>query len=221
MLWKKKGCRRFMGTWILRRRYCYNQPHFIQVFTMMQPHGRLLYFMLLHISNNLVSASLVGYLYSADLMSAICFPYLLLMVHRYIYSRYSPVFSMLYQLYHFLPFTTLYSSSSLYLSIATWVGISAPSSPSFLFLQFRARCPNPLQLLQSFSFLPSNSSLSLARAHFSLSRLLINELYCSWDIMITSQGGYGVNGLILLSATSVGVQDLHPTRHLLPYWLLP
>ena len=31
--------------------------------------------------------------------------------------------------------------------------------------------------------------------------------------MIMSQGGYGVNGLILLSTMSVGAQDLHPTRH--------
>ena len=27
--------------------------------------------------------------------------------------------------------------------------------------------------------------------------------------------------VILLSTTSVGAQDLHPTRHLLPYLLLP
>jgi len=101
---------------------CYDQPHFIQVFTMMQLHGQLLYFILLYISNSSVSASLVGHvLYSADLMFTICFPHLLLMVHRYIYSRYSPVFGMLYQLYHFLPSSTLISSSSLYLSVATWV----------------------------------------------------------------------------------------------------
>ena len=42
-------------------------------------------------------------------------------VHRYIYSRYSPVFGMLYQLYYFFPSSTLISSSSLYLSVATWV----------------------------------------------------------------------------------------------------
>jgi len=66
-------------------------------------HG-LLCFILLHISNGSVSTSLVGHvLYSADLMSAICIPHILLMVHRYIYSRYSPVFLMLYQLYHSLP----------------------------------------------------------------------------------------------------------------------
>ena len=87
---------------------------------MMQPYGQLLCFMLFYISNSLVSTSLVGHvLYSADLMSAICFPHLLLMVHRYIYSRYSLVFSMFYQLYHSLPSSTLTLLSSLYLSIAT------------------------------------------------------------------------------------------------------
>jgi len=39
--------------------------------------------------------------------------------------------------------------------------------------------------------------------------------------MITSQGGYGVNDLILLIAMSVGAQDLHLTKYLLPYLLLP
>jgi len=83
---------------------------------MRQPYELLLYFILLHIFNGLVSASLVGHvLYSADLMSAICIPHILLMVHRYIYSRYSPIFPMLYQLYYFLPSSTLNSSSSLYL----------------------------------------------------------------------------------------------------------
>ena len=87
---------------------------------MMQPHGPLLCFILLYISNGSVSASLVGHvLYSADLMSATCIPHSLLMVHRYIYSRYSPVFLMLYQLYHSLPSSTLNSSLSLYLSVAT------------------------------------------------------------------------------------------------------
>ena len=70
--------------------------------------------------NSSVSASLVGYvLYSVDLMSATYTPHYYLMVHRYIYSRYSPVFATLYQLYHFLPSSTLILSSSLYLSIAT------------------------------------------------------------------------------------------------------
>jgi len=81
-------------------------------------HGLLLCFILLHISNGSVSASLVGHvLYSADLMSATCSPHYYLMVHRYIYSRYSPVFLTLYQFYHSLPFSTLISSSSLYLKL--------------------------------------------------------------------------------------------------------
>jgi len=81
-------------------------------------HGLLLYFILLHISNSSVSTSLVGHvLYSADLVSATCIPHLLLMVHRYIYNRYSSVFLTLYQLYHSLPSSTLISSSSLYLKL--------------------------------------------------------------------------------------------------------
>jgi len=60
-------------------------------------HGLLLHFTLLHISNGSVSTSLVGHvLYLADLMSAICSPYYCLMVYRYIYSKYSSVFFMLY-----------------------------------------------------------------------------------------------------------------------------
>jgi len=81
-------------------------------------HGLLLCFISLHISNGLVSTSLVGHvLYSADLMSAIYIPSCYLMVHRYIYSRYSSVFLTLYQLYHPLPSSTLISSSSLYLKL--------------------------------------------------------------------------------------------------------
>jgi len=81
-------------------------------------HGLLLCFILLYITSSSVSTSLVGHvLYSADLMSAIYFPHLLLMVHRYIYNRYSPVFGMLYQLYHSLPSSTLNSFSSLYLKL--------------------------------------------------------------------------------------------------------
>jgi len=108
---------------VLQRPYkknedCNDRPHFIQVFTMMQLHGPLLCFIFLHISNGSVSTSLVGHvLYSADLMSATCIPHLLLMVHRYIYSRYSLVFLILYQLYHSLPSSTLISSSSLYLKL--------------------------------------------------------------------------------------------------------
>jgi len=101
-----------------KKQECNDRPHFIQVFTMMQPHGPLFCFTSLHISNGSVSASLVGHvLYSADLMSATCIPHSLLMVHRYIYSRYSPVFLMLYQLYYSLPSSTLISSSSLYLKL--------------------------------------------------------------------------------------------------------
>ena len=75
-------------------------------------------FISLHISNGSVSTSLVGHvLYSADLMFAICTLHFHLMVHRYIYSRYSSVFLMLYQLYHSLPSSTLISSSSLYLKL--------------------------------------------------------------------------------------------------------
>ena len=54
----------------------------------------------------------------------------------------------------------------------------------FLFLQLWARCPNPLQLLHNFPLLPSSSSLSLVKAHFSLSKLLINELYYCKDIVL-------------------------------------
>jgi len=72
------------------------------------------------------------------------------------------------------------------------------SSSLLLFLQFWARCPNLLQHLHSLSFFLSSSSLSLARTCFSLSKLLINELYCSWNIIVTSQDGYRVNDLILL-----------------------
>jgi len=83
-------------------------------------HRLLLCFILLYISNSSVSALLVGHvLYSADLMSAICIPHILLMVHRYIYSRYSLVFPTLYQLYHSISSSTLNSSLSLYLSVAT------------------------------------------------------------------------------------------------------
>jgi len=57
--------------------------------------------------------------YSADLMSTLCTPHSYLIVHRYIYSRYSLVFLTLYQLYHSLPSSTLTLSSSLYLSVAT------------------------------------------------------------------------------------------------------
>jgi len=72
-------------------------------------HGLLLCFILLHISNGSVSASLVRHvLYLADLMSVL---------PHGTYSRYSSVFPMLYQLYHSLLSSTLISSSSLYLKL--------------------------------------------------------------------------------------------------------
>ena len=96
-------------------------------------HGLLLWSILLHISNGSVSTSLVGHvLYLADLMSATCIPHYHLMVHRYIYSRYSPVFLMLYQLYHSLPFSTLISSSSLYLSVAIWVTLQGHNTQAVI-----------------------------------------------------------------------------------------
>ena len=49
-----------------------------------------------------------------------CLPYVFLTYFSwYIYSRDSPVFPMLYQLYHSLSSSTLNSSLSLYLSVAT------------------------------------------------------------------------------------------------------
>jgi len=93
---------------------CNDWPHCLQVFYTWTTS----FFILLHISNRSVSASLVGHvLYSADLMAATCIPHIFLMVHRYIYSRYSLVFLTLYQLYHSLPSSTLNSSSSLYLKL--------------------------------------------------------------------------------------------------------
>jgi len=63
-------------------------------------------------------------------------------------------------------------------------GMMVPFLPSFLFLQLQAMCPNFLQHWHNFPFLPSSSSLSLARECFSLSKLLINELYWSRDIVL-------------------------------------
>ena len=64
-----------------------------------------------------------------------------------------------------------------------WGTIFLFSLPT-LFLQFWARCPNSLQLLHNFSLFPLSFSFSLVRAHFSLSKLLINELYCCKDMML-------------------------------------
>ena len=89
--------------------------------------------------------------------------------------------------------------------ICLWYNSIATSFSSFLFfLQFWTRCPNPLQLLQSFVFLLSNFTFSLARVHFSLSRLLNKVLYCSWDIIVKFQDGYRVNDLILLLLRLLG-----------------
>ena len=54
----------------------------------------------------------------------------------------------------------------------------------FLFLQFQARCPNPLQFQHSCSFFSSNFALNKVRACFCLSKLLINELYCCKDMVL-------------------------------------
>ena len=59
-----------------------------------------------------------------------------------------------------------------------FLGVAPLFSFPFLFLQFRARYPNPLQLQHSHSLFPSNFALNEVRAHFCLSKLLINELYC-------------------------------------------
>jgi len=64
-----------------------------------------------------------------------------------------------------------------------WGAVSLFSFP-FLFLQFRARCPNPLQLQYSHSFFPSNFALNEVRACFCLSKLLISELYCCKDMVL-------------------------------------
>ena len=76
--------------------------------------------------------------------------------------------------------TLLFNTSNLF-----W-GTTIPFFSLLLFLQFRARCPNSLQHLHNFPFLPFNSALILARARFSLSRLLMRVLYWVWDIMATS-----------------------------------
>ena len=64
-----------------------------------------------------------------------------------------------------------------------WGAVPLFSFP-FLFLQFWARCPNPLQLQYSYSFFPSNFALNEVRAHFCLSKLLINESYCYKDMVL-------------------------------------
>jgi len=51
---------------------------------------------------------------------------------------------------------------------------SCPHTLSFL--QFQARCLNPLQLQHSRFFFPSNFALNKVRVRFCLSKLLINVM---------------------------------------------
>ena len=74
--------------------------------------------------------------------------------------------------------TLLFNTSNLF-----W-GMIVPFSPSFLFLQLQARCPNFLQHQHNFLFLASNFSLSLVREHLSLSKLLMSCLYWIRDIVL-------------------------------------
>ena len=74
--------------------------------------------------------------------------------------------------------TLLVNTSNLF-----WRAVPLSSFPS-LFLQFQTRYPNPLQFQHSHSFFPSNFALNEVRAHFCLSKLLINELYCCKDIVL-------------------------------------
>ena len=57
------------------------------------------------------------------------------------------------------------------------------NTPPF-FLQFQTRYPNPLQLQHSFSLFSSNFVLNEAKAYFSLSKLLMRELYYCRDIVL-------------------------------------
>ena len=74
--------------------------------------------------------------------------------------------------------TLLFNTSNLFWDIVI------PFSASFYFLQFQTRCPNPLQPKHNFPLLPSSSFLSLVRECFSLSKLLMIELYCSKDMVV-------------------------------------
>ena len=91
-----------------------------------------------------------------------------------------------------LPSTLHYITLLLNISNLFWETIVLFFS-SFLFLQFWARCLNPLQLKHNFSLFSSNSSLSLTRECFSLSKLLISELYYCKDIVLRLCKGYGFN----------------------------
>ena len=79
---------------------------------------------------------------------------------------------------------TLYCITLLNNTLNLFWGVVVPFSSSFLFLQLWTRCLNPLQFLHNFLLLSSSFSLSLVRVHFSLSKLLINELYCCKDIVL-------------------------------------
>jgi len=160
----------------------------------MQPHGQLLCFISLHISNSSVNTSLVEYvLYSADLMSAICFLHSLLMVHRYIYSS---VFLMLYQLYHSLSSSTLISSSSLYLSVATWVTPQGCNKYHFILSATKVKAAfacskvSCCSYVRSFKSLCSDSLTRIGPALRYLSYLRKNRLSlissCTWLLYANS-----------------------------------
>ena len=99
-----------------------------------------------------------------------------------------------------------------------WGAVPLFSFPS-LFLQFQARCPNPLQLQHTLPSLLSISALNLARACHWLSILSIRKLYCSRNMVLHLQKSQ--NRSDLTNVASTRVQDLHLARHLLPYLLLP
>ena len=88
-----------------------------------------------------------------------------------------------------LSFTSHYIALLVNTSNLFW-GAVPLFSFSFLFLQFRTRCPNPLQFQHSCSFFPSNFALNETRACFCLSKLLINELYCCKDIVLCITNGH-------------------------------
>ena len=90
-------------------------------------------------------------------------------------------------------FSTLHCITLLFNTSNLFWGIVTPFSVSFCFLQFWARCLNPLQLKHNFPLLSSSSSLSLVRECFSLSKLLISTLYCCKDIVLRLCRGYRFN----------------------------
>jgi len=58
--------------------------------------------------------------------------------------------------------------------------------------------------------------MKFVTVYFSLSKLLINELYCCRDMVLHLCKGTDLM-VDLTKVTSVGTQDLYPTKHLLPY----